>query len=247
LRGGNLRLFVLTVSYSPGRAEVRAASAAAIASGIYSFAKAQAAASVGWYYRGGAVGGPARRRPLGTRSTVFHGFVVLPNLREREELQEVRREGGAGSLDGGLPLRLIFGMSARLLLFGRIPTLVECGGDAGRIARRARALCLIELMKECPGITVSLAADGSFVAFFQPNVGIAGLTGFWPARPESVEALQRDGVVLAHRDLMNQIPAYATPDDATTGALPANLAGSWRRNQLRLEANTGLPNRRDQI
>ena len=132
-------------------------------------------------------------------------------------------------------------MSARLLLFGTIPTLADCGGDAGRIARRARALYLIELMKECPGIMVSLAADVSFVAFFQPNVGIAGLTGFWPARPESVEALQRDGVVLAHPDLMNQIPAYATPDDATTGALDANREGSWRRNQLRLEAGVNVP------
>ena len=69
-------------------------------------------------------------------------------------------------------------MSARLILFGTIPTLADCGGDAGRIARRARALYLIELMKECPGITVSLAADGSFVAFFQPNAGIDELTNF---------------------------------------------------------------------
>ena len=106
---------------------------------------------------------------------------------------------------------------------------------------------MIELMKECPGIMVSLAADGSFVAFFQPNVGIAGLMDFWPARPESIEALQRDGVVLAHPDLMNQIPAYATPDDATTGALDANREGSWRRNQLRLEAGVKVPNRQDQI
>ena len=40
---------------------------------------------------------------------------------------------------------------------------------------------------------------------------------------------------------MNQIPAYATQRDATTGALPANRAGSWRRNQLRLEAGVNVP------
>ena len=88
---------------------------------------------------------------------------------------------------------------------------------------------------------------GSFVVFFQPNVGIAGLTGFWPARPESVEALQRDGVDLAHPDLMNQIPAYSHPRDATTGARPGNRVGSWRRSQLRLEADACVPKRPDQI
>ena len=41
---------------------------------------------------------------------------------------------------------------------------------------------------------------------------------------------------------MNQIPAYANPErDATTGALAANREGSWRRNQLRLEAGVNVP------
>ena len=44
---------------------------------------------------------------------------------------------------------------------------------------------------------------------------------------------------------MNQIPAYATADDATTGALPANREGSWRRNRLRLEAGVPVPDRQD--
>lgn len=144
-------------------------------------------------------------------------------------------------------LSLVFGLSARLLLFGTIPTLADCGGDAGMLARRARALYLIEKMNECPGITVSLAADGSFVAFFQPNVGIAGLTNFWPARPESVEALQQGGVDMADPTLMRQIPAYATRDDATTRALAANREGSWRRNQLRLQAGVEEPARQDHI
>ena len=102
-------------------------------------------------------------------------------------------------------------------------------------------------MKKCKGVSVSLAADGSFVAFFQPNVGIAGLTGFWPARPESVEALQRDGVDMADPTLMGQIPAYSDPRDATTGALPANREGSWRRNQLRLEAGVNVPTSQGRI
>ena len=114
-----------------------------------------------------------------------------------------------------------------MLLFGTIPSLVDCGGDTGRIARRERALYLIELMKECNGISVSLAADGSFFIFFQPNVGIAALTRFWPARPRSEADLRRIGLDLAHPSLMNQIPAYANPErDATTGALAANREGS---------------------
>ena len=33
----------------------------------------------------------------------------------------------------------------------------------------------------------------------------------------------------------------ATTGDATTGALDANREGSWRRNQLRLEAGVSVP------
>ena len=51
----------------------------------------------------------------------------------------------------------------------------------------------------------------------------------------------------AYPTLMNQIPAYATADDATTGALPANREGSWRRNQLRLEAGVNVPDYKGQI
>ena len=139
-------------------------------------------------------------------------------------------------------LSLICALSARLLLIGTIPSLDDCGGDAGMLARRARALYLIRKMNECPSITVSLAADGSFVAFFQPNVGIAGLTGFWPERPRSEAELRRNGVDMADPDLMNQIPAYANPErDATTRAYPANRVGSWRRNQLRLAAGKEDP------
>ena len=46
---------------------------------------------------------------------------------------------------------------------------------------------------------------------------------------------------------MNQIPAYSDPRDATTGAVLANQVGSWRRNQLRLEAGAVLPNNRNHI
>ena len=42
---------------------------------------------------------------------------------------------------------------------------------------------------------------------------------------------------------VNQIPAYATPGDATTGALDANREGSWRRNQLRLQAGVNVPDK----
>ena len=139
-------------------------------------------------------------------------------------------------------ISLIFGMSARLIMFGTIPSLVDCGGDSGMLARRAQALNLIELMERCEAITVVRYDDGSFFIFFQPNVGIRALTGFWPERPRSVDELGRIGHVdLAHPTLMNQIPAYATQRDATTGALPANRAGSWRRNQLRLEAGVNVP------
>ena len=46
---------------------------------------------------------------------------------------------------------------------------------------------------------------------------------------------------MADPSLMNQIPAYATSGDATTRAYPANRVGSWRRNQLRLEAGVEVP------
>ena len=145
-------------------------------------------------------------------------------------------------------LSLIFAASARLLAFGMIPTLAACGGDAGMIARRARALYLIEKMNECEGISVRFFADGSFFISFQPNTGIAALTGFWPTAPRSVGELgQIGGVDLAHPDLMNQIPAYSHPRDATTGARPGNRVGSWRRSQLRLEADACVPKRPDQI
>ena len=52
---------------------------------------------------------------------------------------------------------------------------------------------------------------------------------------------------MADPSLMGQIPAYSDPRDATTGALLANQAGSWRRNQLRLEAGVNVPDRKDQI
>jgi len=63
----------------------------------------------------------------------------------------------------------------------------------------------------------------------------------WPARPRSEAELRRIGVDLADPTLMNQIPAYATPGDANTRAYPANRVGSWRRNQLRLEAGVPEP------
>ena len=100
----------------------------------------------------------------------------------------------------------------------------------------------VDFLERCEAITVVRYDDGSFFIFFQPNVGIRALTGFWPERPRSVDELGRIGHVdLAHPTLMNQIPAYATQRDATTGALPANRAGSWRRNQLRLEAGVNVP------
>ena len=52
---------------------------------------------------------------------------------------------------------------------------------------------------------------------------------------------------MADPSLMNQIPAYSDPRDATTGALPANREGSWRRNQLRLEAGVNVPTSQGRI
>ena len=105
-----------------------------------------------------------------------------------------------------------------------------------------RAVYATGLMARSETITVIRCDDGSFFIFFQPNVGIAGLTNFWPAAPRSeAELRQIGGLDLAHQHFMNQIPAWATPNDATTGALPANREGSWRRNQLRLEAGVNVP------
>jgi hypothetical protein len=177
-------------------------------------------------------------------------------------------------------ISLIFAMSARLIMFGKIPSLDGCSetrrrtsrsltlilqfdatlrhrrdssvdvraGDANERARIVRALYLIGLMEKCEAITVVRYDDGSFFIFFQPNAGIGALTNFWPAAPRSEAELgQIGGLDLAHPHFMNQIPAYATTDDATTGALDANREGSWRRNQLRLEAGVKVPNRQDQI
>ena len=121
-------------------------------------------------------------------------------------------------------------------------------GDANERARIERALNLIGLMEQCEAITVVRYDDGSFFISFQPNVGIDALTNFWPAAPRSeAELRQIGGLDLAHQHFMNQIPAWATPNDATTGALPANREGSWRRNQLRLEAGVNVPTVASQI
>ena len=104
-----------------------------------------------------------------------------------------------------------------------------------------RAVYATGLMARSETITVIRCDDGSFFIFFQPNADIDALTNFWPARPRSEADLRRIGLDLAHPSLMNQIPAYSDPRDATTGALPANREGSWRRNQLRLEAGVNVP------